>query len=158
VTQEIPPMRAGEWYPSFSMKILAVLLLTSVALAKSEYHPYDGPFDLVVTEVRSIAPETRSGFGKSLPLFAVNAYSPRLSYVLYCTQTGPEAGRTYKGAEVFVSGNYSFLHLWPTKRESLPDGVERGSEKTLYRVVVINDVRAGVKPDLACDIHSEIPR
>jgi hypothetical protein len=32
-------MRAGEWYPSFSMKILTVLLLTSVALAAKKPEP-----------------------------------------------------------------------------------------------------------------------
>jgi hypothetical protein len=56
------------------MKILALLLLSATAFAeKPEILLYDGPFDLQVTQVRSISPETRVGFGKSLPLFAVHA-------------------------------------------------------------------------------------
>jgi hypothetical protein len=78
------------------MKILAcILLLCSPALGaeKGEFHTCDGPFDLRITQVRSIAPEKSLGlFTKSLPLFAVEAQSVRMSYVLYCVNIAPQSG------------------------------------------------------------------
>jgi len=144
------------------MKTLAcILMLSSSALGadKREFHTYDGPFDLRITQVRSIAPEKRLGpFTKSLPLFAVEAQSVRMSYVLYCVNLAPQSGVSYKSKEAFVSEDFSFLRLWPTQREDLPPGVaDAKGVKTLYRVVEMDNVSVGKHPDLSCDIHTETP-
>jgi hypothetical protein len=72
---ELVTIRKGfSWYYSRMKTLACILLLCSSALGadKREFHTYDGPFDLRITQVRSIAPEKSLGpFTKSLPLFAV---------------------------------------------------------------------------------------
>jgi hypothetical protein len=130
------------------------------ATGKTFIYHNGAPMQLHVTGVRSIAPERRLGFSKSLEVFAVDAYStvsvgswvspPQRKYVLYCVKIAPEAGSVYDSQDEYIDANYSFLHLWPVDKESL--GLkERGR---LYRVVSINNVSAGPHPDLACDVYS----
>lgn len=74
------------------------------------------PFSMRVISVRSIAQEGHVGFSKSLEVYAVSANGPTKSYVLYCTKAAPQSGQTYTALDEYVSGNYSWLHLWPVER------------------------------------------
>ena len=137
-------------------RVIAAILLGFAS--KGELYTYAGPFDLQVTQVRSVAPEQRAGFGKTKGLYAVSADSPRTRYLLYCVALAPEAGTTYKSTEVFLSRDYSFLHLWPVDRADVPiPDLPKKGEKTLYRVVVIQNASSGTKSDLACDIKTKTP-
>ena len=133
------------------------------------------PFDLHITNVRSIAPEKRMGFSKTLQVYSVTAYrnvfsnAPvpagqlipeiAMSYVLYCVKTAPETGRTYKARDAYVGSGLSFLHLWPVEKKDveLPPGT-KNKKGRLYRVIIIQDIVSGSKPDVACDIYSEQAR
>jgi len=117
-----------------------------------------GPFQMHVTEVRSIAPEKRVGISKSLEVYSVSAYGPEMSYVLYCTKAAPESGKVYTALDEYVTANLSFLHLWPVERTSidLPPGTNKNGR--LYRVIIIQNIAPDPKPDLACDIYSEQAR
>ncbi len=133
--------------------LLAVILCGVWALAQDAIRNGD-PFTLHVVKVRSVAPEERVGFSKSLETYAVAAYGPRMSYVLYCTKAAPQAGRDYTALDELVSANYSWLHLWPVERDTIEQSKKKKKGR-LYRVIVIQNVLPEPKPDLACDIHSE---
>lgn len=117
-----------------------------------------GPFDLHITDVRSIAPEKRVGLSRSLELYSVTAYGPQMSYILYCTKAAPESGKVYTALDEYVASDLSFLHLWPVERSTidLPSGAKKNGR--LYRVIIIQNIAPGQKPDLACDIYSEHAR
>jgi hypothetical protein len=116
------------------------------------------PFSLQVTSVRSLNSDERVGFSKALELYAVTAYGPETSYTLYCVKYGPEAGKTYTALTSYVDSSLSALHLWPVEKQTLnlPSGTK--TKGRVYRVVIIQDIRSGPKPDLACDIRSETAR
>ena len=119
-----------------------------------------GPVDLHITEVRSIAPEKKVGFSRSLELYAVDAYStvsiggwssgPQTIYVLYCVKAAPEVGKSYISRDENIDSNYSFLHLWPVEKTTI--GLNESGR--LFRVVTMQDVSTGKFPDLACDVYS----
>jgi hypothetical protein len=114
-----------------------------------------GPFDLHIMNVRSLGPEKNVGFSKSLELYAVTGYGQQMSYVLYCTKVAPDSGRVYTALDEYVISDLSPLHLWPVERSTLdlPQGAKKRGR--LYRVIIIQNIASGPKPDLACDIHSE---
>jgi hypothetical protein len=114
-----------------------------------------GPFDLHITSVRSLGPEKNVGFSKSLELYAVTGYGQQMSYVLYCTKAAPDPGRVYTALDEYVVSDLSPLHLWPVERSTidLPPGAKKKGR--LYRVIIIQNIASGPRPDLACDIHSE---
>jgi hypothetical protein len=119
-----------------------------------------GTIDLHIIEVRSIAPEKRVGFSRSLEVYAVDAYStvsigswssaPQTVYVLYCVKGAPEVGKTYVSHDENIESNYSFLHLWPVEKTTI--GLNESGR--LFRVVTMRDAFAGKIPDLACDVYS----
>jgi hypothetical protein len=147
-----------------SNRVAGLTVLVIVATATiwlSEMHAQDlfrraGPFDLHISSVRSLGPEERVGFGKSLELYAVTGYGQQMSYVLYCTKAAPEAGRVYAALDEYVVSDLSPLHLWPVERSTidLPPGAKKTGR--LYRVIIIQNIASGSRPDLACDIHSEL--
>ena len=116
------------------------------------------PFTLHITNVRSVAPEGHVGFSKSLEVYAVSAYGPAMSYVLYCTKSAPETGQAYTALDEYVSANFSWLHLWPVEIKTIdppPDGATKKSKGRLYRVIIIQNMQPEPHPDASCDIHSE---
>lgn len=140
--------------------LTALIVLAAATIWVGIMHAQDlfrraGPFDLHITSVRSLGPEERVGFGKSLELYAVTGSGQQMSYVLYCTKAAPEAGRTYTALDEYVVSDLSPLHLWPVERSTvdLPPGAKKTGR--LYRVIIIQDIASGPRPDLACDIHSE---
>jgi hypothetical protein len=135
--------------------LLAVLSCASLALAQDAIKIGD-PFTLHITNVRSVAPESRVGFSKSLEVYAVSAYGPKMSYVLYCTKAAPQAGQTYTALDEYVSADFSWLHLWPVEKNTIeaPPGTKKRKGRP-YRVIIIQDMQPGPRPDAACDIHSE---
>jgi hypothetical protein len=132
--------------------LVALLACPFIASAKDELYTNHIKFDLHIERVRSVGPETRVGFGKSLPLYAVDASSTTTQYVLYCVRAAPKEGATYSAQEDYVSSNYSALRLWPAEKRSL--GI-KGSGR-LYRVIGMDNVLPGDShPDVACDVYSE---
>jgi hypothetical protein len=119
-----------------------------------------GRVDLHITEARSVAPEKKIGFSKSLEVYAVDAYStvsiggwsssPQTIYVLYCVKAAPEVGKTYVSRDENIDSNYSFLHLWPVEKTTI--GLNESGR--LYRVVTMRDVSTGKFPALACDVYT----
>jgi len=144
----------------------AVLLQTQERIADekekiaSKIAENGGPVDLHITEVRSIAPEKKVGFSRSLEVYAVEAYStvsiggwsssPQTIYVLYCVKAAPEVGKSYVSRDENIESNYSFLHLWPVEKTTI--GLNESGR--LFRVVTMRDVSTGKFPDLACDVYS----
>lgn len=117
------------------------------------------PFTLHITNVRSVAPEERVGFGKSWELYAVSAYGLKMSYVLYCTKSAPQTGQSYTALDEYVSANFSWLHLWPVERKTIePPPGTKYKKGRLYRVIIIQNMQPEPHPDVACDIHSETAR
>src|ERR1039458_1871421 len=135
--------------------LLAILSCTTWALAQDAIRKGD-PFTLHITNVHSVAPESRVGFSKSLEVYAVSAYGPKMSYVLYCTKAAPQAGQTYTALDEYVSADFSWLHLWPVERNTIepPPGTKKKKGR-LYRVIIIQNMQPEPRPDVACDIHSE---
>ena len=136
--------------------VLGAILLGCLSAA-AEFHSRSDPFTLQVTAVRSLDHDSRVGFSKALELYAVNAYGPRMSYVLYCSKAAPEVGRSYTAIDAYVSADYSWLHLWPVEKQSLPPSILTYGKKKgrLFRVIAIQNVRSDPRSDLACDIYSE---
>ena len=141
---------------------LAASVISLLVVASGTAWPQDvftrSRFNLQIESVQSIAPEKRLGFSRSLEAYSVTASGPEMSYVLYCTKGAPQTGRVYTAADAYVVSDLSFLHLWPVERSTLdlpPGASKRGR---LYRVIIIQDVATGKRPDLACDIHSERAR
>lgn len=119
-----------------------------------------GPFVLHVTSVRSISPEKRLGFTKSLGVYAIDAYSSVkigdwesgafTAYTLYCVNAFPSVGSLYTSTDENVGNDYSFFHLWPVEKRSI--GLNEGGR--MYRVIHMQDVISGKYPDLSCDVYS----
>jgi hypothetical protein len=141
------------------MRVLCILtsMVLSAALATTQEALRNGdPFTLTVTNVRSIAPESRVGFSKTSEVYAVTAYGSQMSYVLYCAKAAPQTGQAYTALDEYVSADLSWLHLWPVEKkaiDSLPSTTKKMGR--LYRVLIIQNMVPGPKPDVACDIHSE---
>jgi hypothetical protein len=138
----------------------ALIVVASAIIWVGIMHAQDlfrraAPFDLHITDVRSLGPEKRVGFSKSLELYAVTGYGQQMSYVLYCTKAAPNPGRAYTALDEYVVSDLSPLHLWPVERSTidLPQGAKKKGR--LYRVIIIQNIASGPRPDLACDIHSE---
>jgi hypothetical protein len=133
--------------------VLAVAVLCTTIMGQ-EVYTRSGPFSLHITEVRSL-PTKGAGFGKGLILYGVNATGPEAAYLLYCIKTAPEAGRVYTATDEYVSDSLSWLHLWPVDRAglNLPPGTKKKGR--LYRVIIIQNIREGKSPDVACDIKTE---
>ena len=133
--------------------VFAVIAMPSTA---QEAIRNGDPFTLSITDVRSISPEKRVGFSKTLEVYAVTAYGPNMSYVLYCAKAGPHAGQTYTALDEYVSADYSWLHLWPVEKKNLNLLSDKSKKKgRLYRVIIIQNMLPQPNPDLACDIYSE---
>jgi hypothetical protein len=74
--------------------VLVIVLAILAGMARAQEAVRNGePFTLHVTNVRSLAPESHVGFNKSLEVYAVTAYGPQMSYVLYCTKAAPQTGQ-----------------------------------------------------------------
>lgn len=142
--------------------VLAVICLIAPAWPKERTNIVHvaGPIEIRVSTVRSVAPETRFGLTKSLPLLRVEALGYlaaddshpafKTEYVLYCVDFAPQEGHSYTGTDMYIDAPYSALHLWPATKESL--GVnERGR---LYRVIMFENVLAGSHPNASCDVKS----
>jgi hypothetical protein len=144
-------------YLHFLLDIAVALSLSFGEARAQEAIRRGDPITLRIDSVRSIAPEERVGFSKSLSVYAVSASSPTASYILYCTKNAPEAGQSYTALDEYVSGDYSWLHLWPVERKSLQQikGAESKKKGRLYRVIILQNVLPEPHPDLACDIYSE---
>jgi len=137
--------------------LLAALACSTMETRAQEAIRNGEPFNLQVTNVRSVAPESRIGFSKSWEVYAVSAHGPSLTYILYCTKGAPEAGRGYTALDEYVSADLSWLHLWPVERMTLAPIPRTAKKKKgrLYRVIIIQNMLPEPHPDLACDIHSE---
>jgi|WetSurMetagenome_2_1015567.scaffolds.fasta_scaffold656984_2 hypothetical protein len=138
--------------------ILAIAVsatICALAAQAQDLFSRNPPFGLHITDVRSIAPERHVGFSKTLELYSVTAYGQGMSYVLYCTKVAPESGKVYTALDDYVVSDLSALRLWPVERSTinLPAGASKKGR--LYRVIIIEDIAAGNRPDLACDIYSE---
>jgi hypothetical protein len=140
------------------VKITGGILLAFVLapVASDQIFHYTDPFDLKVDEVHSLGPDQKVGFSHVPHVYAVEATNIRAKYTLYCTRIAPESGHSYKAQEDFVTGNFSFLHLWPVDRREAdlylpPKGPQ------LYRVVVFKDILIGKQPDMACDVYKKTP-
>jgi len=140
-------------------RLLAGLLFAiSAASAQDHIFNMSEPFSLQVITVRSLNPDERVGFSKAWELYDVTAYGPKSSYSLYCVKYSPQAGKTYIALTSYVDSDLSALHLWPVEKQTLnlPPGTK--IKGRVYRVVIIQNIRSGPKPDLACDIRSETAR
>ena len=148
-------MRVNSVYRTTAWAVVASAIVTAGMVRGQELFKRNGPFDLHIVDVRSIAPERRIGFGKSSELYAVTAYGPQMSYVLYCTKFAPESGRVYSANDEYVTSDLSAQHLWPVERSTLalPPGAKKKGR--LYRVIIIQNVFPGPHPDIGCDIYSE---
>jgi hypothetical protein len=78
-----------------------------------------------------------------------------MSYVLYCAKAAPESGKVYNALDEYVVSDLSALHLWPVERSTIDLPAGASKKGRLYRVIIIQDIAAGNRPDLACDIYSE---
>jgi hypothetical protein len=136
-------------------RLTTLLMVASATIWAQSLFRRGGPFDLHITDVLSIAPEKHVGFSKSLEVYSVTAYGPEMSYILYCTKAAPETGKVYTALDEYVVSDLSFLHLWPVERSTLDLPPNASKKGRLYRVIIIQDVSPGNKPDLACDIYSE---
>src|ERR1039458_1426018 len=137
---------------------LAAVMMSYVVKAPGQDAIRNGePFTLHVSNVRSVAPESRVGFSKSLEVYAVSAYGPKMSYVLYCTKAAPQTGQAYTALDEYVSADFSWLHLWPVERKTieLPPTEAKKKKGRLYRVIIIQNMLPEPHPDAACDIRSE---
>jgi hypothetical protein len=138
---------------------LASGLISTVGIAatKPELFRKGEHFDLKVLSVRSLPPSRGNKNDKGI--YAVEAESAQMRYSLYCSVFAPQAGTTYKALDEYVSNDLSTFHLWPVQRSSvlLPLDAPTKGNKVLYRVIIFEDVTPGLRPDVACDIHSETP-
>jgi hypothetical protein len=139
---------------------LFALLLFAISAGSAQDHIFNmsEPFSLQVITVRSLNPDERAGFSKAWELYDVTAYGPKTSYTLYCAKYSPDAGKSYTALTSYVDSSLSALHLWPVEKQTLnlPPGSK--TKGRAYRVVIIQNIRSGSKPDLACDIRSETAR
>ena len=136
--------------------VVVVSVMSCVVVLKAEdLFRRGAPFDLHITNVRSIAPEKRLGLGRTTEIYAVSAEGQQMSYVLYCAVAVPQTGRVYTALDEYVSSNLSFLHLWPVEKKNidLPPGTSKNGR--LYRVIIIQNVAPSPKSDVFCDIYSE---
>lgn len=133
----------------FQVSRTALLCGALIGIMLAQGTQPEGSFELKISAVRSISPERRVGFSKSLPTYAVDATTEGRSFVLYCVKNAPEVGRSYVAVDRPVPSNYSWLHLWPV------DSAAGKKKKRLYRVVIIRDAIPGEHPDVACDVYSE---
>lgn len=135
---------------------LASLILCWTNTFAQDLISHGPPFTLHVTQVRSLAHDTRVGFSKVPELYAITAYGPKMSYVLYCSKVTPQSGRDYTALDEYVGADYSWLHLWPVEKKDLqlPPGTKKKNGR-MYRVIIIQNVAPEPKPDTACDIYSE---
>jgi hypothetical protein len=138
--------------------VLLAGMVLGTSLQCQEIVPRGDPFELHVTNVRSLDHDSRVGFSKALEVYTVSGYGPRMSYVLYCTKVAPKAGRVYKALDEYVDGNHSWLDVWPVEKSTIELPPQYKKKGRMFAVIVVQDVMPGPKPDTACDIYSETAR
>jgi hypothetical protein len=132
-----------------------VLIFCMSAGAESAVYTTHTKVQATVSSVRSIDPESRVGFGKSLPLYAVDLLTADTRYVAYCTTFAPKEGDAYTAEVEYVSGNFSALRLWPAEKKS----IGLSGRGRLYKVITFeNAFPASNRPNVACDVYSEAKR
>jgi TPR repeat protein len=136
-------------------KMTAEQIAEAQRLSQREAAGGPGTFELHVTNVRSLEHDRRVGFSKALVVYAVSAYGPKVSYVLYCVKVAPRAGQVYEAVDEYLDS--SWLRLWPVERSTLPSGTKQRGR--VFRVITLRGAGESAKfPDLACDISSETAR
>jgi len=132
-----------------------ISLLCSCILLAQDFIQRGSNITLHVARVRSLEHDRRVGFSKALEVYAVDASSSKMSYVLYCVKIAPQAGQNYNSLDAYVSSSYSALHLWPIEKKDID--LPAGSKKRgrMFRVIIFQNINTSTKPDLPCDIYSE---
>ncbi len=82
-------MRASQFARVTLLIVVASAIIWAGMIHAQDLFRRAGPFDLHITNVRSLGPERNVGFSKSLELYAVTGYGQQMSYVLYCTKASP---------------------------------------------------------------------
>ena len=106
-------MRLNRFTRTTALVTMASTMIWAEAIGHNE------SFDLHIMNVRSLERGKRVGFNKAWELYAVTAYGPKMSYVLYCTKAAPETGRVYTALDEYVSADLSWLPCGRWRRKAL---------------------------------------